>query len=140
MKKKSIITMIILFAAIVVYTCFVPKNIALPDYNDAVINIIKRVPSADTTIELTEQEKKELYSILKDIKGIYMPKIIAGYNSHGRTSYEISIYSKIKGDDYRFFVLFDYDNQPLASVRNNLKDSYRKIINDDYLVDFLETL
>ena len=146
MKKKSIISMIILFASIIVYTSFVPKNIALPDYNDAVINIIKRVPSADTTIEsdttieLTEQEKKEFYSILKDIKGIYMPKIIAEYTSHGRTSYEISIYSKSKGDDYRFFVLFDYDNQPLARVRNNLKDSYRKIINSDNLVGFLRTL
>lgn len=125
-----------MFASIIVYTCFVPKNIALPDYNEAVIN----EPSGDTTIELTEQEKKELYSILKDIKSIYVPNIIAGYSAHGRTSYEITIYSKTKGDDYRFFILFDYDNQPLASVRNNIKDSYRKIINDNYLVDFLETL
>lgn len=140
MKKKSIITIIILFASIIVYNCFIPTNIALPDYNETVINITKREPSGDTTIELTEQEKKELYSILKDIKSIYMPNIIAGYSAHGRTSYEISIYSKTKGDDYRFFVLFDYDNQPLASVRNNLKDSYRKIINDDNLVDFLKTM
>lgn len=140
MKKKSIITIIILFASIIVYTCFIPTNIALPDYNETVINITKREPSGDTTIELNEQEKKELYSILKDIKGTYMPNIIAGYSAHGRTSYEISIYSKTKGDDFRFFVLFDYDNQPLASVRNNLKDSYRKIINDDNLVDFLKML
>lgn len=119
---------------------FFSKNLALPAYDDAVINIIKRESSGDTSITLTEQEKKELYSILRDIKCIYMPSVFGGYVAYGRTIYEIRIYSKTKGDDFRFVILFDDDNQPHISVKNNLKHSYKKIINSTDLVDFLKKL
>lgn len=136
-QKKFMIIIIILFFTMI---CFVLKNIALPAYHDAVINITKREASGDISIELTEQEKKELYAILRDIKGIYMPSMFGEYLAHGRTIYEISIYSKTKGDDFRFVILFDYDNQPRVSVKNILKDSYKKIINSEDLVDFLKAL
>lgn len=50
------------------------------------------------------------------------------------------MYSKTKGNDFRFIILFDYDNQPFVSVKNNLKNSYKKIINADNLVDFLKAV
>lgn len=39
-----------------------------------------------------------------------------------------------------FFILFDYDNRPLVSVRDNSNDSYQKIINTDNLVAFIEEI
>ncbi len=134
--KKWCIAIILLSFFLV---CFFPRRITLPAYDDAVINITKRESSGDSSITLTEQENKALYTILQNVKGISMPSIFGKYIAHGRTIYEVGIYSKTKGIDVRFTLLFDYDNRPLVSVKNS-KHTYQKIINGDDLVDFVQAL
>ena len=85
--KILIITTTILLSSI---AYFLPKNITLPAYNEVVINITKREAESENIIELTEQEKKELYSILRDIKGIYMPNIFAGYIAHVKAGWLVT--------------------------------------------------
>lgn len=78
---------------------------------------------------------------LCEINGdIYMPSTFVESLAHGRTSYDISIYSKTEAGDFRFFILFDYHNRPLVSVRDNSNDPYQKIINTDNLVAFIEEI
>lgn len=142
MKKnlKKIIVMIFFFFSII---CFVPKKVELPDYDEIVISVLKREPNNEILMELAEQEKAELYALLEDIKGIYMPEVFAGsIMSRGRTIYEISINTKKGNNDcVRFCILIGVKGQPEhANYRYFLKDSYKFIINADDLANFLKSL
>ncbi len=143
MKKnlKKIIIMIFFFSSVI---CFVPKKVELPDYDEIVISVLKREPNNEILIELTEREKAELYVLLEDVKGIYMPEVFAGYIiNRGGTMYEISISTKKEGSDcdLSFCILIGSRGQPEhASYRYILKDSYKFIINADDLADFLKSL
>ena len=143
MKKnlKKIIIMIFFFSSVI---CFVPKKVELPDYDEIVISVLKREPNNEILIELTEREKAELYVLLEDVKGIYMPEVIAGnIINRGGTMYEISISTKKEGSDcdLSFCILIGSRGQPEhASYRYILKDSYKFIINADDLADFLKSL
>ncbi len=137
---KKLIIMIILFFSVI---CFVPKEVELPDYDEVVISVLKREPNNEKLMKLTEQEKAELYVLLEDVKGIYMPEVFAEYINRGRTSFEISINAKKGGGDcdLRFCILIGFKGQPEhANYRYILKDSYRFIINADDLTDFLKNL
>ena len=124
--------------------CFVPKKVELPDYDEIVISVLKREPNNEILIELTDREKAELYVLLEDIKGIYMPEVFAGYIiNRGGTMYEISIDTKKEGSDcnLRFCIIIGFRGQPEhASYRYLLKGSYKFIINADDLADFLKSL
>lgn len=143
MKKnlKKIIIMIFFFSSVI---CFVPKKVELPDYDEIVISVLKREPNNEILIELTEREKAELYVLLEDVKGIYMPEVFAGYIiNRGGTMYEISISTKKEGSDcdLSFCILIGSRGQPEhTSYRYILKDSYKFIINADDLADFLKSL
>lgn len=138
---KKIIIMIFFFSSVI---CFVPKKVELPDYDEIVISVLKREPNNEILIELTEREKAELYVLLEDVKGIYMPEVFAGYIiNRGGTMYEISINTKKEGSDcdLRFCILIGFRGQPEhASYRYLLKGSYKFIINADDLADFLKSL
>ena len=132
--------MIILFFSVI---CFVPRKAELPDYDETVISVLKREPNNETLMELTEQEKTELYVLLDNVKGIYIPEIFAEYINRGRTSYEISISSKniCSNCELRFCILIGFNGQvDHASYRNILKRSYKFIVNADNLADFLKNL
>ena len=133
--------MIFFFSSVI---CFVPKKVELPDYDEIVISVLKREPNNEILIELTEREKAELYVLLEDVKGIYMPEVFAGYIiNRGGTMYEISISTKKEGSDcdLSFCILIGSRGQPEhASYRYILKDSYKFIINADDLADFLKSL
>lgn len=137
--KKTVILAILFFSAV----CFFPRKAALPDYEEAAVTVLKRGPGGDISMELTEQEKTELYAILGNIKGIYLPKLFAEYTSLGRTSYEISIDSEKTDNvhDFRFYILIGLKGQAEhASFRDITENSCRSIINADDLADFLKEL
>ncbi len=138
-KKIFLIMIVLCFSAV----CFAPGKAALPKYENAVINVLKRGPDGDMPLELTEQENAELYAILGDIKGIYLPKLFAEYNYHGRTGYEISIDSEKAGDtsDVRFHIMIGLKGQPEhANFYYAGKDSFRSIVNPNDLTEYLKKL
>lgn len=137
---KKLIIIVILFFSII---CFIPRKVELPDYDDVVISVLKREPNNEMLMELTEQEKTELYVLLDNVKGIYMPEMFAEYINQGRISYEISISTKngSSNDDLRFCILIGFNGQvDHASYRYILKSSYKFIINADDLANFLKNL
>ena len=73
---KKLIIIVILFFSII---CFIPRKVELPDYDDVVISVLKREPNNEMLMELTEQEKTELYVLLDNVKGIYMPEMFVEY-------------------------------------------------------------
>lgn len=138
-KKIFIIMIILCFSAV----CFIPRKTALPEYDNAVISVLKRGLDGDITLELAEQEKAELYAILGDIKGVCLPKLFAEYQNQGRTSYEISIDSENTGDtpNVRFRILTGLKGQPEhVSFYYAGKDSFRSIVNPDDLTEYLKKL
>lgn len=142
MKKnlKKIIIIAMLFSSVI---CFFPKNVALPKYDEVVINVLKREPNNERTMELTEQETMELYAILEDTKGIYIPEAFARVTNRGRTMYGISIDTKKESSasDVRVCMLIGSNGQPEhTNYRYTQKNSYRFIINADDLADFLKDL
>lgn len=135
--------MIVLIALCAAVFCFFPRRIPLPDYDEAVMEVLERRADGSIPMALTEPERAGLYAALADVKGVYMPELFADYHSCGRTMYEIFMEPKTpetKGRRTHFIILVNKENQPEDAGIEVEGMPYRKIINAGTLADFLKGL